>query len=251
MPLGISTLSPPIPARSARPASLRIGTRARHMPAPPAHQERNHALPTRNQVLLGDYLRGRPDDVARYGALKRRLAALHDNGVSEQRPAGLEVRGGRPQPVELGAHQLAKVAGEISRHPGGKALLERERPSSAASRATGPTTARAPNASAIAAVIPTCLRAARSCGSALSVQRPPPERLPPGGTRQRYEQPLSHRIERRHLAGCGQYPATASPDPRQAHPACRGMPGEGALGQAGPVGDHRDARLVVPGSESN
>jgi GrpB-like predicted nucleotidyltransferase (UPF0157 family) len=31
-------------------------------------------------VLLGDYLRGHPDDVARYGALKRRLAALHDNG---------------------------------------------------------------------------------------------------------------------------------------------------------------------------
>src|SRR5262249_61205394 len=37
-------------------------------------------LPTRNQVLLGDYLRGHPDDAARYGALKRRLAALHDNG---------------------------------------------------------------------------------------------------------------------------------------------------------------------------
>ncbi len=34
----------------------------------------------RKQVLLGDYLRGHPDDVARYGALKRRLAALHDNG---------------------------------------------------------------------------------------------------------------------------------------------------------------------------
>ena len=33
-------------------------------------------------MLLGDYLRGHPDDAARYGALalKRRLAALHDNG---------------------------------------------------------------------------------------------------------------------------------------------------------------------------
>ena len=30
--------------------------------------------------MLGDYLRGHPDDVARYGALKRRLAPLHDNG---------------------------------------------------------------------------------------------------------------------------------------------------------------------------
>jgi len=37
-------------------------------------------LPTRNQLLLRDYLRGHPDDAARYGALKRRLAALHDNG---------------------------------------------------------------------------------------------------------------------------------------------------------------------------
>ena len=37
-------------------------------------------LPTRNQVLLGDYLRAHADDAARYGALKRRLAALHDNG---------------------------------------------------------------------------------------------------------------------------------------------------------------------------
>jgi len=37
-------------------------------------------LPTRKQMLLGDYLRGHPDDAARYGALKRRLAALHDNG---------------------------------------------------------------------------------------------------------------------------------------------------------------------------
>jgi len=37
-------------------------------------------LPTRNQLLLRDYLRGHPDDGARYGALKRRLAALHDNG---------------------------------------------------------------------------------------------------------------------------------------------------------------------------
>jgi GrpB-like predicted nucleotidyltransferase (UPF0157 family) len=34
-------------------------------------------LPTRNELLLRDYLRGHPDDVARYGALKRRLAALH------------------------------------------------------------------------------------------------------------------------------------------------------------------------------
>jgi GrpB-like predicted nucleotidyltransferase (UPF0157 family) len=37
-------------------------------------------LPTRNQVLLREHLRGHPDDAARYGALKRRLAALHDNG---------------------------------------------------------------------------------------------------------------------------------------------------------------------------
>jgi hypothetical protein len=29
-------------------------------------------------VLLGDHRRGRLDDAARYGALKRRLAALHD-----------------------------------------------------------------------------------------------------------------------------------------------------------------------------
>jgi GrpB-like predicted nucleotidyltransferase (UPF0157 family) len=44
------------------------------------HVVQASTLPTRNQVLLGDYLRGHPDDVARYGALKRRLAALHDNG---------------------------------------------------------------------------------------------------------------------------------------------------------------------------
>ena len=31
-------------------------------------------------MLLGDYLRGHPVDVARYGVLKRRLVALHDNG---------------------------------------------------------------------------------------------------------------------------------------------------------------------------
>jgi len=42
-------------------------------------------LPTRNQVLLGDYLRGHPDDVARYGAIKRRLAALHDKGGDHTR----------------------------------------------------------------------------------------------------------------------------------------------------------------------
>lgn len=35
---------------------------------------------SRNQRLLRDYLRGHPDDAARYGALKRRLAALSDNG---------------------------------------------------------------------------------------------------------------------------------------------------------------------------
>jgi GrpB-like predicted nucleotidyltransferase (UPF0157 family) len=49
--------------------------RAHHL-----HVVQASALPTRNQVLLGDYLRGHPDDVARCGALKRRLAALHDNG---------------------------------------------------------------------------------------------------------------------------------------------------------------------------
>ncbi len=37
-------------------------------------------LLTRNQLLLRDYLRGHPDDAARYGALKKRLAALDDNG---------------------------------------------------------------------------------------------------------------------------------------------------------------------------
>src|SRR5260370_40516431 len=37
-------------------------------------------LPTRNQVSLGDYLRAHADGAARYGALKRRLAALHDDG---------------------------------------------------------------------------------------------------------------------------------------------------------------------------
>jgi GrpB-like predicted nucleotidyltransferase (UPF0157 family) len=30
--------------------------------------------------MLHDHLRGHPDDAARYGALKRRLAALHDKG---------------------------------------------------------------------------------------------------------------------------------------------------------------------------
>ena len=44
------------------------------------HVVQASTLPTRNQVLLGDYLRGHPDDAARYGALKRRLAALHDYG---------------------------------------------------------------------------------------------------------------------------------------------------------------------------
>jgi GrpB-like predicted nucleotidyltransferase (UPF0157 family) len=37
-------------------------------------------LLTRNQLLLRDYLRQHPDDAARYGALKKRLAALDDNG---------------------------------------------------------------------------------------------------------------------------------------------------------------------------
>jgi GrpB-like predicted nucleotidyltransferase (UPF0157 family) len=37
-------------------------------------------LQTRNQVLLGDHLHAHADDAARYGALKSRLAALHDNG---------------------------------------------------------------------------------------------------------------------------------------------------------------------------
>jgi GrpB-like predicted nucleotidyltransferase (UPF0157 family) len=49
--------------------------RAHHL-----HVVQASTLPTRNQVLLGDYLRGHPDGAARYGALKRRLAALHDNG---------------------------------------------------------------------------------------------------------------------------------------------------------------------------
>jgi GrpB-like predicted nucleotidyltransferase (UPF0157 family) len=49
--------------------------RAHHL-----HVVQASTLPTRNRVLLGDYLRGHPDDAARYGALKRRLAALHDNG---------------------------------------------------------------------------------------------------------------------------------------------------------------------------
>lgn len=44
------------------------------------HVVQASTLPTRNQLLLGDYLRGHPDDAARYGALNRRLAALHDNG---------------------------------------------------------------------------------------------------------------------------------------------------------------------------
>ena len=44
------------------------------------HVVQASTLPTRNQVLLGDYLRGHPDDAARYGALESRLAALHDNG---------------------------------------------------------------------------------------------------------------------------------------------------------------------------
>ena len=30
--------------------------------------------------MLRDYLCGHPDDAARYGALMRRLAALHDSG---------------------------------------------------------------------------------------------------------------------------------------------------------------------------
>ena len=40
---------------------------------------------TRNQRLLRDYLRGHPDDMARYAALKRRLAALHDDGADYTR----------------------------------------------------------------------------------------------------------------------------------------------------------------------
>jgi GrpB-like predicted nucleotidyltransferase (UPF0157 family) len=38
--------------------------------------------------MLRDYMRAHPDDAARYGALKERLAALHDNGddYPEQRP---------------------------------------------------------------------------------------------------------------------------------------------------------------------
>jgi GrpB-like predicted nucleotidyltransferase (UPF0157 family) len=44
------------------------------------HVVQASTLPTRNQLLLRDYLRGHPDAAARYGALKRRLAALHDNG---------------------------------------------------------------------------------------------------------------------------------------------------------------------------
>ena len=53
------------------------------LPRPRAHHlhvVQASTLPTRNQVLLGDYLRAHPDDAARYGALKRRLAALHDYG---------------------------------------------------------------------------------------------------------------------------------------------------------------------------
>jgi len=40
---------------------------------------------TRNQLLLRDYMRRHPDDAARYGALKRRLAALHDDGADYTR----------------------------------------------------------------------------------------------------------------------------------------------------------------------
>jgi len=40
---------------------------------------------TRNQRLLRDYLRSHPDDVARYAALKRRLAATHDDGTNYTR----------------------------------------------------------------------------------------------------------------------------------------------------------------------
>jgi hypothetical protein len=67
----------------------------------------------------------------------------------------LEVRGCCPQRVELGARQLAKVAVEISRHPGGKALLERGRAEFSGQPGDGPTTVRAPSASSIAAVFPT------------------------------------------------------------------------------------------------
>jgi GrpB-like predicted nucleotidyltransferase (UPF0157 family) len=44
------------------------------------HVVQASTLPTRNQLLLREYLRGHPNDAGRYGALKRRLAALHDNG---------------------------------------------------------------------------------------------------------------------------------------------------------------------------
>jgi GrpB-like predicted nucleotidyltransferase (UPF0157 family) len=54
-------------------AGIAAGSRKQHV-------VRASTLPARNQLLLGDYLRGHPDDVARYGALKRRLAPLHDNG---------------------------------------------------------------------------------------------------------------------------------------------------------------------------
>jgi len=42
--------------------------RAHHL-----HVVQASALPTRNQPQPRDYLRGHPDDAARYGALKRRL----------------------------------------------------------------------------------------------------------------------------------------------------------------------------------
>ena len=70
-------------ARSSQPTSrsgampIRAGIPARSRKL---HVVQATTLPTRNQVLLGDYLPGHPNDVARYGALKRRLAALHDNG---------------------------------------------------------------------------------------------------------------------------------------------------------------------------
>jgi GrpB-like predicted nucleotidyltransferase (UPF0157 family) len=64
---------------------------------------------TRNQLLLRDYLRSHPDDAARYGALKRRLAALHDNGddytraktelIQELTDKGRAERGLPPVPV--------------------------------------------------------------------------------------------------------------------------------------------------------
>lgn len=45
------------------------GRRTHHLHVVPAD-----SIPTRNEILLRDYLRSRPQDAARYGALKRSLA---------------------------------------------------------------------------------------------------------------------------------------------------------------------------------